>query len=203
MRRKGLSFNNLLIKSLLFSEIDFGDVSSRFSLRKRLNCRSFKWFLENIYPESPLPTDYQHMGYVRRKPGKESKDHLFINSFSSFRSNKSSHQPPKNSVWTPWAGKKESQLEFFNVIEWAAINSSSTQLLIRLKSTTSSAWTRILKKRQWSSQSVLNPSPKSGYITPRIKRYSLSNGESVSRWPKTIHCTWSPAMGTRGIRSGR
>ena len=31
--------------------LDFGDVTKRQQLRQRLNCKSFKWFLETIHPE--------------------------------------------------------------------------------------------------------------------------------------------------------
>ncbi|XP_054649950.1 polypeptide N-acetylgalactosaminyltransferase 17 isoform X1 [Dunckerocampus dactyliophorus] len=45
--------------------IDFGDVSERVELRKKLQCKNFQWYLENIYPEMKTYNNTIYYGEVR------------------------------------------------------------------------------------------------------------------------------------------
>lgn len=44
---------------------DYGDITSRKELRRKLKCKSFEWYLENIYPELFIPGDAVASGEVR------------------------------------------------------------------------------------------------------------------------------------------
>ncbi|XP_076037274.1 putative polypeptide N-acetylgalactosaminyltransferase 9 isoform X2 [Oratosquilla oratoria] len=43
---------------------DYGDVSDRIALRQQLGCKSFQWYLENVYPELFVPGDAVASGEV-------------------------------------------------------------------------------------------------------------------------------------------
>ncbi|XP_016306048.1 putative polypeptide N-acetylgalactosaminyltransferase-like protein 3 [Sinocyclocheilus anshuiensis] len=45
--------------------IDYGDISQRVALRKRLQCKSFEWYLDNIYPEMRRYNNTLFYGEIR------------------------------------------------------------------------------------------------------------------------------------------
>jgi len=46
---------------------NYGDVKSRKALRDKLKCRSFDWYVRNIYPELFIPGDAIASGEIRNK----------------------------------------------------------------------------------------------------------------------------------------
>lgn len=48
-----------------FKDIDVGDLTDRYELRKRLNCKSYAWFIRNVFPELPLQRDLIAAGQFR------------------------------------------------------------------------------------------------------------------------------------------
>ncbi|XP_067891409.1 polypeptide N-acetylgalactosaminyltransferase 13 isoform X4 [Heterodontus francisci] len=57
-------------------KVDYGDVSARRGLRERLKCKSFSWYLENIYPDSQIPRHYYLLGEIRNVATNQCLDNM-------------------------------------------------------------------------------------------------------------------------------
>lgn len=73
--------------------MDFGDVSERVALRNRLKCKSFRWYLQHVYPEMRIYNNTITYGEVRalthttkveNKLSLYINPHVYLKSTSSF-----------------------------------------------------------------------------------------------------------------------
>ncbi|XP_060079284.1 polypeptide N-acetylgalactosaminyltransferase 5-like [Ylistrum balloti] len=55
------------LSATAINETNYGDISERKALRKRLNCKSFSWFLKNVFPEIYIPGNSYASGEIRNK----------------------------------------------------------------------------------------------------------------------------------------
>lgn len=52
--------------------VDMGDISDRLALKERLQCNSFRWYLDNVNPEMEIPSrDYAAHGEIRNMENKK------------------------------------------------------------------------------------------------------------------------------------
>ncbi|XP_004555469.1 polypeptide N-acetylgalactosaminyltransferase 13 isoform X2 [Maylandia zebra] len=56
--------------------VEYGDVSSRKTLREALKCKPFSWYLENIYPDSQIPRRYYSLGEIRNVETNQCMDNM-------------------------------------------------------------------------------------------------------------------------------
>eukprot|EP00062_Callorhinchus_milii_P023071 gi/632981524/ref/XP_007907641.1/ PREDICTED: polypeptide N-acetylgalactosaminyltransferase 2 [Callorhinchus milii] len=55
--------------------VPFGNIQSRMELKRKLNCKPFKWYLENVYPELRVP-DHQDIAFGALQQGSNCLDTL-------------------------------------------------------------------------------------------------------------------------------
>jgi polypeptide N-acetylgalactosaminyltransferase len=57
--------------------VDFGNVSERVELRNNLQCKSFKWFIDNIYPEMEIPNNVG-AGFIKNNASNHCLDYPYV-----------------------------------------------------------------------------------------------------------------------------
>ena len=59
------AYKYIFYERILFDLGDYGNVSDRVALRQKLQCKSFDWFLKNVYPDQYVPGESVYYGEIR------------------------------------------------------------------------------------------------------------------------------------------
>ncbi|KAF1664309.1 Polypeptide N-acetylgalactosaminyltransferase 1, partial [Aptenodytes patagonicus] len=68
--------NKTFFVSTGVTKVDYGDISSRLGLRRKLQCKPFSWYLENVYPDSQIPRHYFSLGEIRNVETNQCLDNM-------------------------------------------------------------------------------------------------------------------------------
>ncbi|KAF7276161.1 hypothetical protein GWI33_010863, partial [Rhynchophorus ferrugineus] len=46
--------------------VPFGDINDRLEIKRKLQCKPFRWYLDNVYPELIVPSTIPRPGEIRQ-----------------------------------------------------------------------------------------------------------------------------------------
>ncbi|KAL4222141.1 polypeptide N-acetylgalactosaminyltransferase [Mactra antiquata] len=78
---------------------DFGNVTERKELRKSLQCQSFQWYIDNVYPEIEIPPKSLFTGEIRQPGRKRCLDAMNIHANGNLVSMAVCHGQLGNQLW--------------------------------------------------------------------------------------------------------
>uniref|UniRef100_T1J8L0 Polypeptide N-acetylgalactosaminyltransferase n=1 Tax=Strigamia maritima TaxID=126957 RepID=T1J8L0_STRMM len=123
----------------LAKNIPYGNIQSRLELRKQLNCKPFKWYLENVYPQLRIP-DEQDLAFGSVQQGANCVDTLghFVDGSVGLYS---CHNTGGNQEW---AFTKDGFIKHFDLCLTLSQPEAGTSVRLHLcQNITSQKWMRL------------------------------------------------------------